>query len=89
MRDTIPTPLLNKRIRTLKNDLLELKQGKVIKYYEFLDHVAPKEFKTLYYADSEFLRMSRSSIRIMVKLNLQHKFIPHHLFGIEIDLEKQ
>jgi hypothetical protein len=45
------------------------------------------ELKRLYYADTSFSFLNRTSVLIMVKLNLRYRVIPLHHFGSEINLK--
>ena len=49
-----------------------------------------KEFKAeytrLFYADNEFEWTSAKSIKIMLRLNVKHRIIPLHRFGLMIEL---
>jgi hypothetical protein len=75
---------LNRDIkRILKEDLLYSQTSKEV----HLENVR-NEFKRLYNADREFTYMNRTSILIMIRLNLKHRFIAFHNFGLFIDLEK-
>lgn len=44
------------------------------------------EFHRLYDADRSFEAMSKQSIRIMMRLNIRHRFVAFHTFGLHIDL---
>ena len=45
------------------------------------------EFKRLYFADKEFEAMNKESIKIMFRLNLRHRIIPFHAFGLFINID--
>lgn len=45
-----------------------------------------KEFKRLYYADSDFEYMNLNSVKMMLRLNLRYRFVALHHFGININL---
>lgn len=45
-----------------------------------------KEFKRLYFADREFTYMNKDSVLIMLRINLRHRFIALHQFGINITI---
>lgn len=53
-------------------------------YFAYVNNEARTEFLRLYHADSKFEYMSKTSILIMMRLNLRHKFEPLHMFGIGI-----
>jgi hypothetical protein len=56
-------------------------------YYRFIENDAKKEFTRLFYADKEFTAMTKSSILIMLRLNVRHRFIALHNFGININID--
>jgi len=45
-----------------------------------------KEYKRLYYADDDFQYMNKDSVLTMLRINLRHRFIALHSFGINISL---
>jgi hypothetical protein len=55
-------------------------------YFEFIEKWVKPEFKRLYYADSGFTAMNRESILIMIRLNLSHRIIAFHQFGLNIEI---
>ncbi len=55
-------------------------------YFDFIAKYVTPEFKRLFYADSEFKAMNRESILIMLRLNLSHRIIPFHQFGLNIEI---
>lgn len=77
---------LNRDIKRLNNSIkkLENKDNKV--YFEFIENEAKKEFKRLYHADSEFKYANKQSILIMLRLNVRHRFILFHQFGLMIEI---
>lgn len=44
------------------------------------------EFKRLYHADTSMQSLNADSMRIMVRLNLRHRFIALHSFGLMINI---
>ena len=48
-----------------------------------------KEFKRLYYADSNFEYMNLNSLKMMLRLNLRYRVIALHFFGININLPNE
>ena len=44
------------------------------------------EFLRLYRADSSFESMNKRNILFMLRLNLRHRFVPLHQYGIFINL---
>lgn len=77
------TQELNRDIKRL-HKAIALKSG-TADYYNYVDTTARTEFKRLYYADKEFKYMSKESIKMMIRLNLKHRFEPLHMFGIFIN----
>ncbi len=48
-----------------------------------------KEFKRLYYADSDFQYNNKDSVLTMLRINLRHRFIALHQFGLNITVNGQ
>lgn len=48
-----------------------------------------KEFKRLYYADSSFEYINLENLKAMLRINLRHRFIALHQFGLMINLNGQ
>lgn len=46
-----------------------------------------KEYKRLFYADRGLEYMNKESIKIMLVLNSQYRFIPLHTFSLNISLK--
>lgn len=55
-------------------------------YFKYISGEAKKEFMRLYGADQDFTAMNRDSILIMLRLNIAHRFVPLHTFGLLIEL---
>lgn len=77
---------LNRDIKRLAKNIQSHDKTDLDAYYKYIDGVASIEFRRLYNADSAFLPMNRTSILIMLSLNLTHRFMPLHQFGLMIDL---
>ena len=45
-----------------------------------------KEFKRLYYADTEMSYLNVESVKTLLRLNVRHRFIPFHQFGLMINI---
>lgn len=45
-----------------------------------------KEFRRLYYADSSMEYLNVESIKTLLRLNVRHRFIPFHQFGLMIEI---
>lgn len=57
-------------------------------YFDAVEIFVKPEFKRLYNANKDFEYMNRNSILIMLRLNLKHRIIQLHTFGLNIELEK-
>ena len=79
---------LNRDIKRLANEIYRMSFEPQKEYFEYLDKIASKEFKRLYCADSSMEYMNLLSVKIMLRLNVSHKFIPLHNFGLHIELSK-
>jgi len=55
------------------------------KYEEEAEEIQ-KEFKRLYFADSEATAMTYQSFKMMYRMNQKHRFIPLHTLFINIKL---
>jgi len=45
-----------------------------------------KEFRRLYYADTSMKYLNAQSMRIMLRINVRHRFIACHQFGLMINI---
>ena len=79
---------LNRDIKRLANEIYRMSFEPQKKYFEYLEKTAAKEYKRLYNADSNFEYMNLLSVKIMLRLNVSHKFVPLHNFGLHIELSK-
>jgi hypothetical protein len=78
------TSELNRDIkRLLKEDRLYTDTSKEV----HLENLR-REFLRLERADRNFEYINRTSILIMLSLNLKHRFVALHTFGLFIDLSK-
>lgn len=77
------TQELNRDIKRMLKTTLELPNTAI-----WFDGLLEKEFKRLYYADSSASSLNLKSFKIMHRLNQKYKFIPFHLFYIDIDENK-
>lgn len=77
---------INKDIKRLYNDFYRLSFDDLENYNSFIANEGKQQFKILYYSDLDFKYMNKESALIMLRLNLRHRFIPLHLFGIYIDI---
>jgi hypothetical protein len=77
---------LNRDIKRLNSDIKKKLTIGGAEYYDYIENVAKKEFNRIYRADDHFLYMNRKSILIMLRLNIRHRFVALHMFGIYIEL---
>ena len=77
---------LNRDIKRLKSEIYRMSFESLETYLKYIETDAKKEFTRLYYADQQFEYINRTSVLIMLRLNLSHRFIPLHLFGNGIEL---
>lgn len=80
------TQQLNRDVKRLQKDIENALKGGEFHYHQYIEGEAATEFKRLYNADSSFKSMSKSSILLMVRMNLRHRFIPLHSFGLNIEI---
>lgn len=76
---------LNRDIKRLGSEIYRMSFKDQDKYIEYLENKAKKEFTRLYYADKSFEYMNEKSTKLMLKLNVKHRFIAFHQFGLMID----
>lgn len=57
-----------------------------IAFFRDLGHVAKPEFERIVGADPSFKSFNADSLRILLRLNLSHRFIPFHQFGLYIEI---
>lgn len=77
---------LNNAVKILNSELYRMSFGDLDEYIKYRDNEAKKEFIRLYHADETMESLTKRSILIMFRLNLKHRFIAFHLFGINIKL---
>tara|TARA_R110000772_G_scaffold46279_2_gene105684 strand:+ start:551 stop:811 length:261 start_codon:yes stop_codon:yes gene_type:complete len=75
---------LNRDIKRLGAEIYRMSFEDSDKYFEYKDTTARKEFERLFWADKEFEYMNLNSIKLMLRLNVAHRFIPFHQFGLMI-----
>jgi hypothetical protein len=52
----------------------------------YIQNEARKEFLRLYNSDNTFYLMNKDGLKTMLKLNLRHRFVPLHTFGLFIEI---
>lgn len=77
---------LNRDIKRLNSEIYRMSFKDQREYLNYIDITAKMEFNRLYMADKTFEYMNKESIVIMLKLNLRHRFVPLHTFGIDINI---
>jgi hypothetical protein len=81
----------NQDIKQLNKAIFKASQkvdisGNNDEYFAFINGEAKKEFMRIYNANDTFEGLNKISILIMMRLNIRHRFVPFHLFGININL---
>ena len=77
---------LNRDIKRLRSSYLKLKPIYADSYYQSITDKIEPEFKRLYRIDSNAEYMNQASFRFMYRVNLIHKFVPLHMFMIQMDI---
>ncbi len=77
---------LNRDIKRLSSEIYRLSFGDNTDYFSYIENEGKKEFTRLYYANKDFSGLNLQSIKIMLRLNVKHRFIPFHQFGLFIEL---
>ena len=80
---------LNKAVATLNSEIYRMSFEPLDIYLEYLEKFAKAEFTRLYGADDTMESLSKRNILVMFRLNLKHRFIPFHNFGLFIKLFNQ
>lgn len=74
---------LNKLVATISADTD--KTNDLDKHFKRIDAEVKPEFIRLFHADREFKYMDRTSILIMLRLNIKLRIVAFHSFGLNID----
>ena len=77
---------LNRDIKRLNSELYRMSFEDQDKYFEYVNGEAKSEFLRLYHADNKMEYMNKQSVLTMFRLNLKHRFVTFHTFGINIEL---
>lgn len=78
---------LNRDIKKLNNYIKGIKQSTDnTTYFRDIENVAKPEFIRLLHADSSMETLTADSLRIMIRLNLSHRFVAFHTFGLNIEI---
>ena len=81
------TSELNRDIKRLSKDWTKAKELSNDEYFELVENILKPELRSLYYADRKFKYLNKKSILIMLSLNLSHRVIPFHRFGMNIEIK--
>jgi len=79
---------LNRDIKRLKSEIYRMSFDDQKSYFDYIDNQAKKEFTRLFWADKEFEYMNRTSILIMLRLNIRFRIIALQTFGLNIELNE-
>lgn len=82
------TKELNRDVKRLNKLVLALDKIGGDAYFKSIDISVKPEFIRLLNADREFLYLNRTSILILLRLNLRFRIVAFHTFGLNIDLTK-
>ena len=77
---------INKAIKLLNEEIYRMSFEDQDQYFSYIQDQAKNKFIELYNSDPKFEFMNKENILIMIRLNLKFRFIPLHLFGINIEL---
>lgn len=78
---------LNRDIKKLASEIYRRSFEDQTAYFKYVEGPAKEEFKRLFYADQKFEYMNLQSMRTMLRLNVRHRFIPFHQFGLQIEID--
>ena len=77
---------LNKEIVNLKDDFYHMSFQSHGEYLEFIERKGKEKFMELYNSDPSFEKINKESIRIMLYLNIKHRYVRLHNFGSQINI---
>lgn len=78
---------LNSRIKKFgKRYLTELKKP-ADEFFNWLNTEGTEEFNTLCGADQEMKYINKQSILILMRINMRHRLMPFHRFGMMVNVE--
>jgi hypothetical protein len=80
---------LNRDIKKLAAEIYRMSFEDLVPYFKYIEDVAKPEFIRLFKADDEFKNVTLSSLKIMLRLNVKHRFVPFHTFGLNIKLQNE
>lgn len=80
------TKELNKAVEALNSEIHRMSFEPLDIYLDYLENGAKPEFTRLYGADNTMESLNKRNILVMFRLNLKHRFIPFHNFGLFINL---
>lgn len=76
---------LNRDIKRLHKAIANKSSNPDGEYYKYIETTAKNEFTRLYHAADNFEALTKQSILIMFRLNLRHRFVAFHNFGLTIN----
>lgn len=77
---------LNRDVKKLSSELYRLSFEDSKKYFDYVAGEGSTEFKRLYYADDTLNSLTKDNILRMFRMNLRHRFIAFHQFGLNIKI---
>jgi hypothetical protein len=80
---------LNKDVKNLVASISKCSKENELnldRYFDFLNTVAKVEFERIYNEDRTFTLLNKNNVLNMFRLNIKHRFLPFHSFGIHIDI---
>lgn len=80
------TKKLNADIKKLRDEIYRKSFESHDEYFRYLREEAETEFIKLYRADNNFKSLTKESVLILFRLNLAHRFVPFHQFGIDVNV---
>lgn len=79
---------LNRDIKRLAAEIYRMSFESNGDYFKYIEREAKEEFTRLFYADQAFEYMSHASMKIMLRLNVKHRYIQFHQFGLLIEINE-
>jgi hypothetical protein len=55
-------------------------------FFRDIEGYAKPEFIRLFHASDDFSQINKESVLILLRLNLCHRFIPLHTFGLKVNI---
>ena len=77
---------LNRDVKKLNSNIKNFPKEDLTAYFKYIDKEAKPEFIRLIGADNTFKSFTADSLRILIRLNLSHRFVAFHTFGLFIEI---